>query len=189
MIKKSQIQKWNDYFKSLSKKGKRVAIAKDVLKQLEKDKYIARKGVYTSYLTDLSTSQEEFGQLNVRENFDKINKCEVCALGSMVLSCTKFVNKLSFNDINSETARMWNLLRKYFSDKDLVLMEYSFEGFKEPKNNSRDALNGVANKFNVFLSSEEYKKCKTFFDKYESIDERLKGIMKNIIKNEGKFKP
>jgi len=76
-ITKTQIIKWNKQFDNLSKPEQRVLIAKDVLQQLKKDKYRANTGSYVlkeSYLENTC---------DIQSNFDKLGKCNVCALGEL----------------------------------------------------------------------------------------------------------
>jgi len=174
MVKKSQIEKWNFYFKSLTKAEKKIAIAKDILTQLKIKKYKANSGSY------IKLNYYEFDlEDDIQSNFDKI-KCDVCALGSAVMSCIKYTNNVKFNDVYSSQGEVFTELIKIFTKKELVLMEYCFEGFVTD-------FAGVSDKWGILLSEKGIEKTRSFYEKYTDPDKRLKAIMNIVIKN-GKFK-
>lgn len=198
-------------FNRLSKAKKAVLVAEDILLQLATKKYIANSGTYIRTYTDefkLGVERED----DIKSNFDKIESCEVCALGSVLMSCTKMGNLLTFNDINIENSSLDSinndnvktLLSSVFDDHTLLLIETAFEGYepfdyannlkgyKEAWEDDGDEYSETADRFakNVHeetLNFEECVACSKFFKKYKDDDERLRAICKNIIKNNGKF--
>lgn len=179
MIKEKKIKELNDYFKSLTKEEKKVAIAKDVLLQLKNKKYVAKTGDYVDFDYWETISAVDY-DLNIQQHFDVIKNCKVCALGSAALSCIKYSNNSSFEDARRNTNKFWNQLLKVFTKKELVIIEYAFEGF------AHKACGRSVN-WNIDISDNILNKTCNFYYKHSNNDNRLKAIMKNIIKNEGKF--
>lgn len=177
-------KKWNNKFKSLTKQGQRIAIARDVLFQIKVKKYGVTAGTYVYFNDEI----DGYSEADVQKNFDKFT-CNCCALGACILSLTKFNDKFTFSDISSERIDIWNELAKFFPKTQLVLIEYAFEGWS-----SYDS-NGVAvMRLDVDATTQKMYnalgKCKSFYEKYADFSEdRFVAIMKNIIKNNGTFKP
>ena len=171
-------------FSKLSKAEQRVKVAKDVLVQLKNKKYIANMGAYIDGM-DLENSGLKNGD-NIKSNFHKIKSCKCCALGSCILSITKFKNTLIIGDVNSGKYPFYDntkKLFKMFSPKQLLLIENSFEGKPEGQNTSRIG-------YTVFMADttfEEKEKCRSFYLQYPDTELRLIAIMKNIIANKGLF--
>ena len=179
-ITKTQIKKWNDYFKSLTKPQQRVAIAEDVIQQVKKKKYTIETGNYVKF------NEDNFDfDLDIQSNFDKVN-CSVCALGACLLSTTKFKNKLTFDDVSliDSYSSTWNLFLNLFTSHQLLLIENAFEGVLFY------SCRVGEDKFTARLTEKEEEKCNLFYDKYFTDDtKRLIAIMENIIANNGTFKP
>lgn len=191
----------NRAFEKASPAKKRVMIAEDVLAQLKAEKMSATGGTYvTLWMGDnyeLTDSNED-----IKQNYDKINSCSVCALGACIMSATKFANHVKFEDIKFDNAlkskRVKSLLTGIFDKKQIYLIETAFEGFNEydydedkPENERIIifAINALKVKRNS-LTDEEKKACRKIYEKYiDDENGRLKAIMKNIIKNKGEFKP
>lgn len=182
-ITKTQIKKWNEEFNSLSKPEKRVAIAKDVIKQVKAGKYYPSN--WYGYI-DFEKVVDE--NLSIQENFDKIKNCSCCMLGACLLSITKFQNQLKFKDTYDEekldtgfqgnNSKITKLLSSVFTPKQQALLEACFEN-----GNYEHAKNA----FKISLSPDEVIDCFEFFEKYEHPDERVIAAMENIIKNKGNF--
>jgi hypothetical protein len=187
-------------FDALPKNEKAVLVAKDVLKQIKLKKYIPNAGTYIKKnwdfddLKDLGLKKKD----DVRNNFDKIPQCQVCALGSMLLSCTKLGNRLTFNDVdiingaridNLNKPKIKKLFKSIFDGYQLLLIENAFEGGSFTAD--RYANNILGHK----LSDSDYNKCNEFYFKYagyggfsdESTHNRMVAICENIIKNKGTF--
>jgi len=191
MITKTQIKKWNDYFKSLTKEEQRIAIAKDVLLQLKKGKYTAESGTYIR-IDDIPYEEYE---KSFQEEFNNLS-CNCCALGSCMASLVKFTNKATIDEVENENDKVWNRLFKYFSREQLLYIEWAFEGWNINKEGNwndlpevGDLLNGRANLKYQKKYKETLEKCLEFHNKYGDSNTILKKIMLNIIKNKGIFKP
>ena len=171
-------------FAKLSKAQQRVKVAKDVLVQLKKKKYIADTGAYIDGI-DLKNAGLR-NEDNIKSNFRKIKACKCCALGSCLLSITKFKDTLTIGDVSAGKYVFYDNAKKIFkmfSPHQLLLIENSFEGKSEGDGSSRIG-------YTVFMANttfEEKEKCRSFYLKYPDAELRLVAIMKNIISNKGLF--
>lgn len=181
--------------KTLSKMTKaeaRVAIAKDALAQLRSRKYDAVGGIYVEFDKNLdlpdwgdsSTESNRKANQQVCNLIPKMGTCTVCARGALFLSTIRKFNHFTLGDwdrsggysdgCNRDTIE--TVEDRYFTDKQLSLIESTFEGEMFRKNDTE-------------LSDREYNNCINFYSKYSSDHDRLVAILKNIIKNEGAFVP
>lgn len=156
----------------MNKAQMRVAIAKDVIKQITAKRLLARKNIYLmaghtgsqddAWRTKLY-KQNASTQLN--EVLPKV--CQVCAIGAVFVAAVEKNDALKVGQLYTEdgvrfvtSGTMKKYLRRWFSAAQLYLMEGVFEGWDD----SADTLEGDSTDVLVF-------------------------IMKNIIKNKGTFKP
>lgn len=139
------------------------------------------------------------GETDARETLLKhdIKQCSCCALGGLFVSCTLFNNNTTVNQLAGAAAYIGCVLDKdhdgpepiisngldtFFSVTQLRLIEQTFEGGGgmviggdyDAKDKRYPALTPAA---------------KTFYERYPLAKNRLVAIMKNIIKNNGTFKP
>lgn len=178
----------NEKFWALSKPEQRVAIAKDVIKQLDAEFYKAMSGTYFESNIEVPASEVQFQKL-LKKAKKEGEVCVVCAIGSCFTSAVSLGDSfkvdsdnespyvdgiyLSAEDMRSE------LLNKVFSKKQQNLIEQAFEGVD---NNWADDADFV----DCTVSSAT---AIAFGEKYRDVTERLRAIMENIIKNKGTFKP
>lgn len=151
-----------------------VEIAKDVLAQLRAQKLIAQEGTYCTIEYE---DGREFMEQEESESLKSVLatqdlKCRVCALGGMFIGYVRKFNKVDAY-ANYHSDEIIPKLKKYFSEHDLDLIEFAFEG--------KDI------RFTSSLSEDEESRAYEFYKKYWSDDERLRAIMLNIIRNKGKF--
>ncbi len=156
----------------MSKKEMRIAIAEDLLKQLRKRKTMAvTQGIYCD-VVDLDTLCLD-NNLNrgdsAQPHIDKIQgSCTVCALGGMLLSHIRLFNKVDIGQLTHVGGYdIKGYLLDYFSKTQLSLIEGVFERWH---------------------GGDKAAAC-AFARKYRGDKQRLIAIMKNIVKNEGIFKP
>lgn len=184
-------------FEKLSKQEKAIAVAKDVLLQMSKNVYIPNTG---SYINGLEHTAETHS--SIKDNFDKIKSCSVCAIGSMLLSATHLGNKLSFEELfvgshvttveQLASPKVGELLSSMFDDRTLFLIEECFEGgydFRtdEFENPTRYSVN-VRGLDTSMITSDEIEKCNSFNMMYGNNSPiALKEICENIIRNNGLF--
>jgi hypothetical protein len=190
-------------FNELSKDKKAVLVAQDVLAQIAANKYVPNTGAYVKFEEDISFKGD------IKSNFDKLPQCQVCALGSMLLSCTNLGNVLTTDIISNDGIGHWELqddgvkelFSSIFSDKQLLMIETSFEGYSywenytvsDIKKHSKLGFDYIeySDRYadDETLSFEETLSCQKLFLKYHSDQERLEAICNNIIKNNGVFIP
>ena len=168
------------------KRKLRVKIAKDVLAQLKKQKFIAEAGTYIYVEKNLSDILNSDNEVNPLESFqkhfqqDKKTTCTVCALGSAVCSLVNVENKASVKEV--ATTRPWGgskLAKRFqniFGERMMAIMETMFEGsqIKGPR-----------------LEDWELTACTSWYENHSrkscavNDEKRLKLIMQNIIRNNG----
>lgn len=168
-------------FNALPGWEQRVIVAEDVIEQIKVGRYRAGRGSYL-YVNALNVGRED----DVKDNFDQISGCRVCALGACLMSITHFKNKLKFNEvtemeIRSKDSASRELMKGFFSGAQWYLIEKAFErGGNAPVGKAMVTIPGLV--FGV-------KHAVRFGDNYWDDDTRLVAIMQNIIDNEGVFKP
>lgn len=153
-------------YSSMTKAQKRVAIAKDVLLQIKLGKYIAVQGTYISPIGE-HRHEVEVSQyaLKARSRLD----CRVCAKGALALSAIRKFNKYEGTAETIYYDHM-EVIGRFFGIKQANMIESAFEMF------DRDGA-----------SVQNYRERKNISDSDD--DESIISIMKNIIKNNGTFKP
>ena len=172
----------NEAFKKLPVAAKRVAIAKDVIADLRAKKLLARAGTYVN----LNTSEDVAVPEDLQEALvcGAVKNCTVCALGAMFVCGVKAMNK-------AETEQAYGMddidIKQYFegifSRDQLCLIETAFE----------QSIKYIGD-YDVEAQYDEDKDnsphpAVTFGRTYDLDEDRMIAIMKNIIANEGTFKP
>ena len=187
-------------FNKLPKNKKAILVVKDVLEQIRIGRYIPTNGRYLDdQLMKISSSED------IQSNFEKINNCEACALGTMLLSCTHLGNKLTFGDIKmrnlggNNSNKIKEFFLSIFDAKQLLLIETAFESYSgylpEADDENYDFIyNEIYTKYGSDilgekLTREECNDCNEFYLKYSEDKERLIAICNNIINNNGIFLP
>lgn len=165
----------NTKFKKLGKAEKRVALAKDAIRQIKANILFPKGGNYTRIIRSGLWS-EEFMQSSFQDRLvNKEIECECCAKGALICSFVGFENEASVIDIGSiNEEQIRDKLKGVFSPRQLHMIEFAFEG--------REIMYFV-------YSSEIGRRLGSYFDHYDDPSERLIAILENIIKNKGTFKP
>lgn len=191
---KKQIKEWNEYFNSLTPAQKRVAIAKDVIEQVNLKRFIPKNRIYTKIVSKIEDVENQ-----IQSEFNNI-QCHCCALGGMFLSDIKFNNSCTFYELDNKIfqATEKDRLQQYFSIEQLILIEAAFECWSceditSYDNVEEDYVIDQGYGIDLYLSDlnigeEDINKAGDFGNKYRDNSERLMAIMNNIIKNKGKFK-
>lgn len=182
--------------KRLTKSQMRVAIAKDVISQINSKKLIPRPGVWIcdpkmggldqhidnlidKAMDDPKNDTCNFTEFNARDFTKNVNRCEVCALGSIFVSSVNLYNGVHFENGDEALESFNDLslspLSKYFSEESLALIECCFEGEDGAHYNS--------------TSEKEFAIGIAYNRSFRSPKERLIAIMKNIVRNKGDFIP
>lgn len=132
-------------FEDLDRPAQRVAIAQDVINQLDAHKLVARRGAYLKDRRGSSLRVESSGKKHVKNLLP--STCHVCALGGMLCSVARntplTVHKIfpenygRFGKYSASDTREFtfdqdqciNALVDYFTDKELREIEQKFEGW------------------------------------------------------------
>lgn len=206
-VARKPVKKAAKTFKEMTKSEKRVAIARDVLLQLRTNKYVPKLGVWVSSEEDLIRPGDENKQL---QEVLKGKVCQVCAVGSVFVSAVRLFNRLKckdaverfrlnsngtiygvVNEVGFDEAEVY--LDRFFSDHQIVLMEIAFE-----KGNGRYCFSASSFEYalrsggydETYLRARYHRYCALKFGlQYKSNTDRMKAIMKNIIRNKGEFRP
>ncbi len=191
MGKKLTTETKNKAFWAKSKPAQRVAVAKDVLKNIELKFYKATTGEYFS----IEALEEDIKVKDAPKQFnetigvlrDKGAYCDVCGIGSCFVSLVNLGNNITTSHVvgtNTEIyqmsigdSKMRPLLRKVFEPSQLSLIEQAFE--MEWHYSDGEDMDDGENTGNAVRFGEKYKTDKG----------RLIAIMNNIIKNKGTFIP
>ena len=180
--------------KRLTKIQMRVAIAKDVIAQINSKKLIPETGVWIydpklgsiddhiDNLIDKAMEDEKndtcrFEPFNARDFTKKVNKCKVCALGSIFVSAVNLYDDVELKD-GEEAASVFETLdlsplSKYFSPTSLAFIECCFEG--------EDSAHWCD------IDGKESAIAIAYHRSFRLSKERLIAIMKNIVRNKGEF--
>ena len=149
--------------KKLTQAQRRVAVAKDALKQVESEKLIAKAGTYCQFISEVPEIASESSAKFQKFLKGKGSECQACARGALFISTVRkenaFIPDANFLDIYKSVGRsdFDPRLERLFSKAQLDDIETAFESPDTP----------------------EY---------YEADDhDRLVLILKNIIKNRGTF--
>lgn len=188
----------NKWFAALTPQEQRIAIAKDVILQLELGKFEASSGTYFELVAKSELYDGDDLQ-KVIEN--RTESCSVCAIGAVFASKVRLGNNVVISkwDINEtevglSSSCLLEATENIFSEKQMRLMEFAFEG---------DDINYIFYTNNLGLSDFESKKeynkaykelerinkaCESFYKNYEyDNSKRMVAIMQNVITNNGEF--
>jgi hypothetical protein len=188
-----EIKSDNKKFKKLSKPQQRVAIAKDVIAQINMKRIFAKTLVY---LTPNSTQRNphtgsaileeaEVGT-ELREIFkEKVETCHCCAKGALFLTAVERYNECPVTNSMRENLGMrfadqdiHGQLSKFFSPNQLILIEAAFEGY-----NGYTAASRHSDEVAFIKEGGRYSNILT--TKLPDHNDRLLYIMKNIVRNKG----
>lgn len=153
------------------RKMARIAIAKDVLLRL---KHLnIQSGSYVGGNIWIGKETD-----NAKKHLSQLTKkCTVCALGACFFSHINLFNGVKMGDINGRFEKTTKPLISYFDETQIMMIESAFEQINMSDNYSFDLRNCDVSQAIIF------GKC------YKTDKLRLQAIMRNIIKNNGTFKP
>lgn len=167
------IARRNRKFNKLDAAGKRVAIAKDVLKSLNNKTIIASPGTYFSSSSIRLPKDKELGygfkgDAEVQPALEKMKSCEACAIGAVFVCAVKVADQLKVADINA-----------HFNDREVIIGD---EGMRQylGKFFSQRQLHSMEHVFEMWGSGGSYDVVNP--------KDRMKAIMLNIIENGGNFR-
>lgn len=156
-------------FWAMSNEDKRVAIASDVLRYLDAKKIEAETLVYLRFPRNGNLTKA--GRIRVDKSADlalsEAAKCQVCALGACLYALVLRADQLTLGELGASKSDNLlhvgncytkNILEELFAHEQLRDMEAAFEKWRR-----YSSMEGTS-------------------------DQRLRTIMKNIIRNKGTFK-
>lgn len=153
----------------MTKAEMRVAVAKDVIKQLKIGKITAEH----CYLDDMGEFNRNIGKSMQTVIKNPAFKCNACAIGSALISFVNLFNGITIiEEISDDLDRngIHKILSKCFTKNQLEDMEGFFEWGSDDEFNGRHHVNST---WYTSTSSED----------------KLIQIMQCIINNKGNFKP
>lgn len=166
-------------FKRMSKARKRVAIARDVIEQIRIRKIVPEEKTWVN-VCEWKNGRPEGEDL--RQALIKAKECSACALGAIFV-CSVFrdpgervsgiSNTYYYEHEVGGADDIHNKLRKYFTNKQLRMIELAFE-----------EGNGWA-----FTEDSRDEDAVRFGMQFSSPAHRMEAIMNNIIDNNGTFNP
>ena len=169
--RKETLSAANRRFHALPKNEKAVAVAKDVLKQLKAETIqpLSRNGYVeiNEHYEDYNVKFDQFFQESAKTGKKEI--CTVCGIGACMVSFANLGDKFTTGQLDDTDAdAIHSKLRTAFTKSQLGLIERAFEST---------------------FSDIGDDKAQAFGGRYGDDTARLTAIMKNIIKNNGVFKP
>jgi len=195
-------KKKNKKFAKASKARKRIMIAEDVIAQLNaKNITLESDNCYMDSQDDISTkgldglkTKDGYCDVQLQDLLPAMGACNVCALGGVFYSVIAIDNKFKLNtrvyvdgeiDVELGSGEMRTRLKKVFTPYQMGLIETAFEG--SCYMHSHDIK---VNDLSARKQGEWYRAIGL----RDSIggggdDKTMRIIMKNIIENEGTFKP
>lgn len=169
----------------------RVAIAKDVIEQVNALKFIPVVGAYCHFINDVPCN----GPL--QEQLSELGGCGVCAIGSLLVSHARLSNAVEWrcepHESGPKAAFFYEALKDVFSWDQLQMIESAYE-VREASCLARALVKEALKREDpkIEASINFGLKFGTFNEKSDNPDQwnkRLIGIMQNIIDNDGEFKP
>lgn len=160
-----------------SEATKRVRIAQDVILQLKQKRIVANEGRYFLLPFEDPEKLVRPGR-ELQKVLPKI-QCRTCALGGLFAARVNLFNKFKITkamtlDCEVDQVDLQAELRKYFDGYQLDLIEIAFETTEFVWND---------------VSPTGAKRAISFGKRYLTSRNRMIGIMRNIIKNDGTFIP
>ena len=168
-----------------------VAIARDVLKHLRSLKVRDRNG-YVGLNDKYECTPKSLSNLSGKEQLQNhlpvvVKYCDVCALGACFLSYVRLYDKIQVSslvqsyDFGLKSDKLVSILNVCFSLEQRNLIESAFE-----LNRMDEGIYGTKH---IYAAEDAVDYAIEFGKQYEDPKERLRAIMKNIIKNNGQFCP
>lgn len=177
---KEIMEKRNAAFQALSSKGKRIAIARDVIKHLDAKVFTAHAGAYvtgfTEYTTGIGYGWKIPQDSEICEQMESSDwpGCEVCALGAVLLAHAYHTDDLSVGSAaQSDSGPIKERMSGFFEEDQLSLIEAAFE-----------------RSYAFAVGADGALEAENFGEGFDDPDERLRAIMQKIASHpEGLFVP
>ena len=153
--------------KKLTKQEMRLAIAEDVLEQLRIGRYYATSNYFlaTGPLrrrgeVDFSSDPDNFRPKGltgpeVQEEIKRINKCGVCAIGAALISGIRLYDGVSGDNFDPFRGRLGTAVNRFFTTKQLGVMEDFFEIFVEGFKNKEGQVDYTLRRVAINMGRDE----------------------------------
>lgn len=155
----------------------KIDIARDVLLQLKSNRFLASPGTYCQISNDLHVLDQGVSFKEVFTQKQSI-KCNVCALGAMFVSLINIQNEYSVGKM-THYGIDFRRLREVFGSRSMSLIESAFE---------TTPMRDVVQECVTTIPQSELEAAATWGSRYLDSTDRMRAIMKNIIRNKGDFK-
>lgn len=174
-------------FESLTTAGKKMRIARDVIASLDSKKIKACRQAYV--IVPVSVKEQVDSTLLSMKKALESKSCEACALGSMFVVRTmkkddryRFSQNFISDDLSLQEQTVKRELKKYFSERELALIEVAFE---------MDSIFATSSRYGEpdMAHEPEVGRAVAFGRRYGRNSTRMRAIMRNIIDNRGTFVP
>lgn len=180
-----RVTKQNNRFATLSPAQKRVAIAKDVLQQMQRDAIIPTTGSWLTEDIRIGSAAGRIRNITSQTQLQAVLKamqeCHTCHLGALFVSSVEIANDFKVGDmtynsfghttpgfpISLEGPSLYLQLEKFFERDQLNMMETVFEQNQGATHHEVGAIYGGIN----------------------SPADRMRLLMENLILNKGRFDP
>ncbi len=161
----------NKEFNKLSVVEKRLVVIQDALDSVINGTYLPKEGTYCD-----SLSPEKDVQTNPNV------QCHVCALGSMLVSTTKFVNELTYVDVHTILMNdtPYPKFTSIFSDEQIYLVERCFEITQFYGN-----LYSKLDRTNSYEARRLNQLAYAFQNEFPDVVDRIVAIFHNMLRNDG----
>jgi hypothetical protein len=183
--------------RKLPRAQQRVLIAKDALKLLDSSKIQPAHMTYMESEASFEPSEAGDDELvidRLREIWKKKEAwCGVCQIGSLFVGALDTFNSLKLSDIDPSCGEpsmhdMIGYLDRWWDEKDLRVMETAFEGSWQGGEDSM-FMRTPSGQIDYNREVPGVGKAMNFASKYNRGEPRMRAILKNIIKNNGRFEP
>jgi hypothetical protein len=167
-------------FEQMTPAEKRVAIAQDVIRHMDAKRIIPLHGTFLApYRGRLF---EPGSDVELSDALKTGPVCECCQVGAMMYSAVLLADALKVSELESSASHyginsfdIWNYLAQWFTDEQLNLIEYTFEG-----GNGATSVDEIDD-------AETCEHAEMFHDEYDDEGHRMRAICENIIANGGEF--
>lgn len=177
---KTKPKKTGKSFGRLNARQKRVAIAKDAIKQIEAEQVRMVRG---NFITGLYWDSEINPELDSPAEFGKAQlnaetlTCQACAVGAAVVSGIRLFNRRRINRYGAHENAV-TILGEWFSAVQVAMIETAYEHghgwFSEHSSEATD---------------EELRRARSFGRQFRSDHKRALAIFQNIVRHKGTFVP
>lgn len=201
-----KVPKWAEGLTRVQRR--RVEVCRDVLARIAAKKIVVEQGTYLRgwgfHAREILDGRKSVELQSVLPQFEKKETCRVCAKGALFVSavdkfdaCELTVDAFGEAMVNgrfmeSEKGLMKTLVG-VFTKEQLDLVEEAFEASWEALEEANEALADKNVRYKVWTAHStklrDAIRALKFGLKYASPTKRLGGIMHNMIKNKGVFKP